>query len=549
VSNLTNMLEPLRAWWESATMQTRAAAAGLGALVIIGLVFAAVLASSPDYTPIFRAVSGKDASKIEAALHDHNIPMQFDDKDGTVSVPSKNESEATMAVAAADILDKDKDAATVSGISNAPFGMTDPTTQQENIRAANQARIAQLLQGLEPVSKAEVIIAPGNSTSLFGDNVPPTASVTLGLKQGETLSDDQVKGIVNLIVSACTGMTSKNVSITDESGSAIWDPDSGETGLSADKGAKADREYAQSLKTQLQDELSVFGLQNMRVAVTAHLDHDATTIDSTQSTAGPVISTHEKTETLSGSGAGAAVGGAPGATSNTGLPTYGGGGNGSGGDYKSDDATQNHDNNKTHTVVTKGPGDVKFVSAAVLVNTTVPAANLDAIKETVSKLIDALPGDTTHLYTVQQVAFDNSAQKAAATAMKSLASQELITNIVKFVAVSIAGCVLLYLLTRTGTRRMASVPQMALAGEGANIGLLEGASDMELENILEERPLRIEDVLAEMPDVGDAPRSRRRRMHAPSIEEQQDLKLESIQDMIGSHPESVALLMKGWMVE
>ena len=41
----------------------------------------------------------------------------------------------------------------------------------------------------------------------------------------------------------------------------------------------------------------------------------------------------------------------------------------------------------------------------------------------------------------------------------------------------------------------------------------------------------------------------RRKMRAPSIEEQQDLKMESIQSMISAHPESVALLIKGWMAE
>ena len=50
-----------------------------------------------------------------------------------------------------------------------------------------------------------------------------------------------------------------------------------------------------------------------------------------------------------------------------------------------------------------------------------------------------------------------------------------------------------------------------------------------------------------MPEA-EPSRPRRRRQHA-SIEEQQDLKLEAIQDMVNNHPESVALLMKGWMAE
>jgi len=67
-----------------------------------------------------------------------------------------------------------------------------------------------------------------------------------------------------------------------------------------------------------------------------------------------------------------------------------------------------------------------------------------------------------------------------------------------------------------------------------------------MEHVLEERPLTVEDVLAEMPDPEGRPR---RRARAPSIEEQQDLKMESIRTMINAHPESVSLLLKGWMAD
>ncbi len=68
-----------------------------------------------------------------------------------------------------------------------------------------------------------------------------------------------------------------------------------------------------------------------------------------------------------------------------------------------------------------------------------------------------------------------------------------------------------------------------------------------MDRLVEERPLTVEDVLAEMPEAD--PQRPRRRLRAPSIEEQQDLKMESIRTMINGHPESVALLLKGWMAE
>ena len=134
---------------------------------------------------------------------------------------------------------------------------------------------------------------------------------------------------------------------------------------------------------------------------------------------------------------------------------------------------------------------------------------------------------------------------------------QLWTNIARALAVCVVAVVLLFLLTRGGLR--GSGPQLAHAGGGANIGLLHSMPESDMaafsdlggdrmsDHHLEERPLTVEDVLAEMPEA-EAYRPRR-KVRAPSIEEQQDLKMESIQTMISAHPESVALLIKGWMAE
>jgi len=144
--------------------------------------------------------------------------------------------------------------------------------------------------------------------------------------------------------------------------------------------------------------------------------------------------------------------------------------------------------------------------------------------------------------------------------MQSLASQALWISIARTLAVCVVAVVLLFLLTRSGHR--AGSTKLAHAGGGANIGLLDPLPDAEMaaildrssahglergmEHILEERPLTVEDVLSEMPEAEGRPR---RRPRAPSIEEQQDLKMESIRTMINGHPESVSLLLKGWMAD
>ena len=564
----SNSWESLRAWWQIATPATRALATGLALMLVVGLIIAGSLATSPDYQPIYHGVSGKDASAIEAVLREHSIIMHFDDKEGTVSVPSKDESNATMYIEAAGILSKDSDIVGIESLKSLGFGLTSENENRQ-ILAANEGELARKLMRLDPVQSAAVSIALPSSSTFVGDSTPPTASVILTLKPGESLSSLQVKGMVNLVAHAVTGLTAQNVTLTDQTGVPLWkDNGAGGNALGdgqpGDENAKASEMERKKLQSVLDQ---AFGPGKAIITVNAELNLDQTSLDLTEhipvpgSKNGLMVSTKTEEETYSGAN-GNPVGGVAGAGGNLNAPSYATGTSaGGGGKYDKTATVENYLPNDKHTITQVAPGGVKKMSVAALVDTSVPAENIPKIKDIISTAIGAAPGDSTRFVSVQQIAFDMSAQKAQATQMQSVMSQQLWSNIARALAVCVVAVVLLILLTRGGQRRAG--PQLALAGGGANIGLLHSMPEAELagysdrggerlsdrmaEHQLEDRPLTVEDVLAEMPEA-EAHRPRR-RVRAPSIEEQQDLKMESIQSMIGAHPESVALLIKGWMAE
>lgn len=557
MATLTNMRESLRLWWETATPATRALAVGMVLVIVAGLIFAASMAASPDFKPIYHNVSGKEASSIESTLRDHSITMRFDDKDGTISVPSKDESNATMYVEAAGVLSKGSDIVGIESLDKIGMG-TSTEVERKRILIADEGELDRKLMSLDPVSNASVSISPGDSSTLFGNNVAPSASIILTLKQSETLNPEQVRGIVFLVAHAVTGLTPPNITLVDQTGASLW-KDNGAGGNALGDGQPLDEsaKFAELKRVKLQGLLdSSLGPRKAIVTVNAELNFDATQTNSTVYTpaaggrTGLPLSTRSKTETYAGAG-GPGVGGPAGAASNLGPNTYPAApGAGQAGKYNTEDTTENFVNNTTQTVSTKAPGSINKLSAAALIDTSVPAADVPKIQSIIATEIGVAPGDTSRLVTVQQMTFDTSAQKALAAQVGAYASQQMWSNVARAAAVSVVACVLLVMLMRAGrgSRRAFVEPHLALAGDGANIGLLEGASDNELGSILEERPLRIEDVLAEMPDV-EPRRHARRRMQAPSIEEQQDLKLESIQDMVNNHPDSVALLLRGWMAD
>lgn len=552
MTNLTNLRETLRAWWEGATPANRALAAGMVLVIVIGLIVAAGMASSPDYQPIYHGVSGKDASEIDKVLREHNITMHFDDKNGTISVPGKDESNATMYVEAAGILSKDSSIEGIESLDKIGMG-TSTEVERQRILHADEGEIARKLMRLDPVGSASVSISPGNSSSLFGNDIAPSASIFLTLKQGESLSPEQVKGIVNLVAHAVTGLTPANIALTDQTGVALW-KDNGAGGNAVGDGQPLDEsaKYSEQVRTKVQNLLdNTLGPRKALVTVNAELNFDQTQTISDEHTPAPglrtglPLSVQDDSETYQGAGA-PPVGGAAGSASNLGPTTYAAGGSGSSGNYKQSKTVTNYQNNTIHKVTQTAPGGVNKLSVAALIDTSVPAADVPKIQSIIATAIGAAPGDAARLVTVQQMTFDTSLQKAQEAQVRTLASQQLWSNLARAAAVIVVIAVLLFMMMRS-TRRPVE-PQLALAGGGANIGLLEGTPDRELENILEERPLSIEDVLSEMPEP-EPRRNPHRRMQAPRIDEQQDLKLESIQNMVNTHPDSVALLLKGWMDE
>ena len=565
----THSWDSLRGWWQTATPATRAMATGMVLLMVVGLIVAGSLATSPDYQAIYHGVSGKDAAAMETVLHGHAIDMRYDDKEQTVSVPAKDESNATMYVAAAGILSQDSvaDGTETQDVPISPMDSPDVVTQKQN--TAKEVAMDRKLMRLDPIASAAVSISAGTATTLFGNDTAPTASVIVTMKPGQTLNSLQVKGVINLVAHAVTGLTPDNVTLTDQSGMPLGQADdTGDPGLPGGEDAKA----SESARKSIQDLLDrTVGLHKAIVTVHAELNLDQTSTDSIQHTplagtkTGMPVSVRTKEEDYSGGGAGVPpVGGISGSGSNLNVPSYATGGSGSsGGKYANTDTTTNYDNDVTHTTTKVAPGSIKKETVTALVDTSVPPATVALLKDSIATAIGATPGDTTRFVTVQQFAFDTSAQKSEAAQMQSLASQQLYSSIARALAVAVVAIVLLVLLTRSG-RRTAAQPQLALSGGGANVGhLAEGYDEDELAALLErtgahgshpgmnhgleERPLTVEDVLAEMPEPESRPRRHRPRVQ--SIEEQQDMKMESIRTMVEGHPESVALLLKGWMAD
>ena len=150
---------------------------------------------------------------------------------------------------------------------------TSSDVERKRILHADEGELSLKLMELDPISMATVAISPGNSSSLFGNDVAPGASVILTLKPGDTLNSSQVKGIVNLVAHAVPGLDAKNVTLTDQTGTPLWkDNGSGDNALGDGQLMSANANYEESVRRKIQGMLDdAVGPRKAIVTVNAEL--------------------------------------------------------------------------------------------------------------------------------------------------------------------------------------------------------------------------------------------------------------------------------------
>ena len=322
---MNNLLEQLKIWWESATTSTRIMGVGLALVVVACLSVALTIASAPSYQDLFTNLTPQDAAAIAQKLDDAHEKYQMADGEGTIRVPAQNKDRLRMDMVRANLPTKSSSLLGDIGEWLEKIGMsTTSDLQNQYIRMANEGELSQTIGSLSEVSSATVHISPGNNSPMLDTATPASASVVINLKSGETLNNDQVMGIANLVAKSVPSLDLKNVVVMDGSGTQLWDGGQNPNGPGSGGSNKllAEQQYSESMRKQMQTYLDmVLGPHASLVSVTSDLNYNQVHSVDTKFNKGPVTSTAETTESYAG-GSAAAVGGVAGATANT--PAAGG---------------------------------------------------------------------------------------------------------------------------------------------------------------------------------------------------------------------------------
>lgn len=350
-------------------------------IFMLGLVGAAALAwamlSTPPQRVLFASLPESDKAAVAQALDAASIPNAIDNS-GSITVGEDDFHKARMLLAGQDL-----PKAAPGGyalLDNLPMGAS-RAVEGERLRQARETELARSISEIDTVAVARVHLATPEATVFVRDKAEPSASVIVTLEPGRSLSDAQVRSIINLVASSVPGMKPEAVTIVDQAGELL----SRQGGDSAgDARIEFQRRVEDKYRQQLVQLLTpLLGAGNFTTEVQADVD-----LDESQATRESFDKANTVMRAEQGSwtgaprdAAGTTPGGIPGALSNEppanatvtapgatpapGTPATPAATT-SAGVKQTDSFARSYDNAKEISVTRAAPGSIKRLSVAVL---------------------------------------------------------------------------------------------------------------------------------------------------------------------------------------
>jgi flagellar M-ring protein FliF len=189
------------------------------AILVLGTVAAFALlltwSGGVELRLLYSNLEAEDASAIITKLKEQKTPYRIGADGRSVMVPAESLHEIRMQLASEGLPQG-------SGVGfevfdNAKLGMSE-FAQNVNYQRALQGELARTITRIGEVESCRVHLVMPERSLFISDEQPASASVTVKLRPGRRLSQEQVNGIVHLVSSSVPRLTPEQVALVDTSG-------------------------------------------------------------------------------------------------------------------------------------------------------------------------------------------------------------------------------------------------------------------------------------------------------------------------------------------
>jgi flagellar M-ring protein FliF len=543
-----NLLK-LRTWWETADRTTKTVTLVGGGLLIALLLGVFYFSSSPDMKQLFAGLPPTEQGRVVQKLQELKVPYK-QEPDGSIFVPAAQIAEMRARLAQDGI--PSGAAAGNLWLDKSSFSDTEQI-QNEKVRIALEEEMQKTIQAISAVGSAKVHIAPGSDSPFANEQSEPSASVLVELRPGAASSRNVADVIVRLMAGAVKGLKPSNISVSDSNGIVLWNGESDEGG-SGVATKKREAELAESERiTRALDAMIVRTVGPGKAVVSANVEmnFDKETLV-TEGSPDPVSEETMTEKMTPGSGrpiigGPATLGGtpaAPGAAGAAGAP-----------EYTRDHKVINHDVVRKHSEKSVAPGAIKSARISIMLDESAKSAQKQ-ITDFASNLIGATKDPDNFSVAVTTTAFDKSAADKAAkelAAAKGGQTMQQVISLLPVLALIVVGFLVMKSIGKAaGNNRnvlaaVGGIQPLAVRG-AASPGYAVTSHGVASDQAMQ--PLPPEEI--QLSDAAKARRDAIRRTMRPDVDdipEKFDVNLEQILKMADQRPESVALLLKSWLLE
>lgn len=397
------------------------------AIVTAGLLYYTL----PDkYVVVYQNLSDQDKQDITAELSKLGVDYKLN-QDGSIGVVKKDAPWVRQEMTGKGLPFNSKSGEDI--LLESSLGSSEQDKQMKQLVGTRKQLEQDIVRNFATIESANVqITLPEKETIFDEEKAKGTAAVTVGVKRGQTLTEDQISGIQYMISAAVPGVKAEEVSVIDSQKGILSKGanESHDTGSSSyEKELELQNKIEDNLKQDIDSTLlTMFKPDEFKVNTKVTVNFDEVTSQSEKYGDKGVLRSKQEQQDKSTAQDGAAGQQAAGITANGQVPNYGSGNNQNGNVlYNQDNSNkiENYEIDKTVETVKKHPELTKTNIVVWVDNATLAKRNIDinafkqAIATSAGLQADANGNFTNGQVNIVTVQFDQPKKEETKAAPKS----------------------------------------------------------------------------------------------------------------------------------
>jgi len=352
-------------YWNNLAQPARLGIIFIVSLSLLIIIIMSVNRAAPRQMEVlFHRLDLSQARDVTAKLDEMNVPYELADDGSTLLVPKEQRDRLRLSLSP-ELYSQ--------GIGFALFEngglVSSDFDRRVQWQIALEEELRRTITSIDAVDQARVHLVISEESLFIRERKEPSASVLLKLRPLTTLSDTQVRGILSLVAGSVESLEPQNVTIINSKGEILYDAFSALEEMSASNLAESQMFLKRQFEAELEKRLrfileQVYGPGRAVAMVSADLDFDTRERTVVTYHEEPVSrSTHRMEERSENTGPPAAEVGEPNIPGQAAVLT--GGGDSS---YDRIEEIVNYEVGETRDYIATAPGQVLRLSTAIVID-------------------------------------------------------------------------------------------------------------------------------------------------------------------------------------